>query len=234
MMFNKYILAFFLIFSLQNILWAGYEIKINIPSCLLELYKDGQYYKEYPVGVGSSRISITPLGDFEITRKVKNPIWEHPHKPIGQVRVGNSPYNPLGKYWLEFHSNKTGAFGIHGTNEPKSVGSFVSHGCIRMHNEDIVELFNMIDIGTPVYITYQRYAIIERGDKIYLLIYPDPYNKGLLPSFENIYEDIVLAYPDKNIELYQDKIEESLKIPVKTTAKYWIGTVNYDSSDSSL
>ena len=70
---------------------------------------------------------------------------ENPRLP--KVIPGGAPNNPMGVAALTLRG---GEYAIHGTNRPGSVGRFVSHGCIRMYNRDIVQLFRMVSVGTPV------------------------------------------------------------------------------------
>ena len=104
------------------------------------------------------------------------PEWEHPYKAIGASRIASGNRNPLGTRWIGFHTKGGGVYGIHGTNDPASVGKFVSHGCVRMLNKQVEELFELIDYGTPVNITYNRYQLQIVGDYISLEVFPDPYN----------------------------------------------------------
>ena len=73
---------------------------------------------------------------------------ERPDLPL--VIQGGSPSNPMGVAALTLVG---GTYAIHGTNTPNLIGGFVSHGCIRMYNQDIVDLFNRVAIGTPVVVT---------------------------------------------------------------------------------
>lgn len=172
-----------ILFCASNLSWDsyggyyGYQLKINIPSRILELYYNGQFIREYPVAVGKSRQFMTPLGSHFITKKVTNPIWENPFKDYGKERIAENN-NPLGKYWMEFATKDTSAFGIHGNNSPNSIGKFVSHGCVRMYNNDIEELFNLIPEKTPLYITYDRLELILNNEIVYMRVHPDPYNMG--------------------------------------------------------
>ena len=70
---------------------------------------------------------------------------ENPRLP--KVIPGGAPDNPMGAAALTLRG---GEYAIHGTNNPRSIGGFVSHGCIRMYNSDIRELYRLVDVGTPV------------------------------------------------------------------------------------
>jgi L,D-transpeptidase ErfK/SrfK len=84
----------------------------------------------------------TPAGQFQVVSKVANPVY----KAHGQ-NVAPGPRNPVGTRWIGLSLK---GYGIHGTNEPKSIGKNASHGCIRMRNKDVEELFEMVSVGVPV------------------------------------------------------------------------------------
>jgi lipoprotein-anchoring transpeptidase ErfK/SrfK len=108
----------------------------------------------YPVGVGRAGQQWT--GHAVIDGKRIRPAWapppdiarENPRLP--KVIPGGSPRNPMGVAALTLSG---GEYAIHGTNNPGSVGRFVSHGCVRMYNRDITDLYSRVRIGTPVIVT---------------------------------------------------------------------------------
>jgi lipoprotein-anchoring transpeptidase ErfK/SrfK len=108
----------------------------------------------YPVGVG--RAGRQWAGKSFIDSKRIKPAWgpppdikrEHPNLP--DVIPGGSPKNPMGAAALTLSG---GEYAIHGTNNPGSVGGFVSYGCIRMYNQDITDLYDRVSVGTPVIVT---------------------------------------------------------------------------------
>jgi lipoprotein-anchoring transpeptidase ErfK/SrfK len=108
----------------------------------------------YPVGVG--RAGKQWAGRSVIDGKYRHPAWSPPaevrrDKPsLPDVIPGGSPRNPMGVAALTLSG---GEYAIHGTNAPGSVGHFVSYGCIRMYNQDIVDLFERVEVGTPVVVT---------------------------------------------------------------------------------
>jgi len=103
----------------------------------------------FPVGVGKS--GWRWFGRAAVEGKYVKPSWQAPpelHRgTYGAVIPGGAPNNPMGVAALTL---RNGEYAIHGTNNPKSVGGFVSHGCIRMYNKDIARLFAMVRVGTPV------------------------------------------------------------------------------------
>jgi lipoprotein-anchoring transpeptidase ErfK/SrfK len=105
-----------------------YSIVIDLPARRLAVYHGGVPVRSFPVGVGKM-LTPTPTGTYYVATKSPN------------------PGGPFGAMWLGL---SVPHYGIHGTNNPASVGYFVSHGCIRMHNSDILELSRIIPVGTPV------------------------------------------------------------------------------------
>lgn len=108
------------------------RIEIYLKSRKLHLYSDNHFIKQYPVAIGKPN-TPTPPGQFAIQTKIMYP---------GGV---------FGTRWMEFKPR----YGIHGTNNPASIGTMASLGCVRMFNEDVNELFNKVRIGTPVHIMSQ-------------------------------------------------------------------------------
>jgi lipoprotein-anchoring transpeptidase ErfK/SrfK len=108
----------------------------------------------YPVGVG--RVGRQWEGRAIVDSKHIRPDWAPPpeiarNRPnLPKLIAGGSPRNPMGAAALTLSG---GEYAIHGTNNPRSIGGFVSYGCIRMHNRDITELYHRVRIGTPVIVT---------------------------------------------------------------------------------
>jgi lipoprotein-anchoring transpeptidase ErfK/SrfK len=100
-----------------------------------------QFFKSYPVATGKNNSS--PVGSFKIINKIPNPVWYHE----GAVVPADSPANILGTRWMGF--DKPG-FGIHGSVDPEGIGKQVTAGCVRMHNQDVEELFTLVPVGTEV------------------------------------------------------------------------------------
>lgn len=115
----------------------------------LRLYEGNRLLKSYPVATGMNPAQ-TPEGTFSIVVKIVNPSWTNPR--TGETIPGGVPRNPLGSRWLGLSIGGGGQYGIHGTNQPGSIGGHVSLGCVRMHNKDVEELFRLLPIGTPVVI----------------------------------------------------------------------------------
>jgi len=107
-----------------------FKIEISTQKRHLRLLKNGVLQKQYPIAVGRM-LHATPIGNFIIINKAPN------------------PGGPFGTMWMSLSKEH---YGIHGTNDPSSIGKSVSRGCIRMHNRDVEELARTIPIGTPVFI----------------------------------------------------------------------------------
>ncbi|HMT05119.1 MAG: L,D-transpeptidase/peptidoglycan binding protein [Solirubrobacterales bacterium] len=118
----------------------------------LKLWKNLELAKTYTVALGAAGYD-TPSGLYTIQSKQVDPVWTVPNSDwagdmAGQVVPGGSPENPLKARWLGVN----GSVGIHGTSESGSLGSAASHGCIRMGVDDVIDLYDRVDVGTPVYI----------------------------------------------------------------------------------
>jgi LysM repeat protein len=95
----------------------------------------------YPIAIGAS--NKTPDGTFIVKSKMKNPPYQPQHKTKAEFKVGGAPDNPLGSRWIDIGNH----YGIHGTIDPSSIGRDVSEGCIRLHNKDVEELYDMVVPG---------------------------------------------------------------------------------------
>ena len=111
-----------------NPITLPYHIDISIGNRTLSLYRDGVLQKTYPIAVGRM-LNETPVGNYIILNKAPN------------------PGGPFGTMWMSLSKEH---YGIHGTNDPSSIGQAVSHGCVRMQNKDVEELARTIPIGTSV------------------------------------------------------------------------------------
>lgn len=122
-------------------------IQIDVRHPRLLLYREGKLIKSFPVALGTD-VNATPIGQWRIVDKQRD--WG---KGFGTRWIGlNVPW---------------GTYGIHGTNRPESIGQFASHGCIRMRNEDVEQLYDMVGIGTPVNIEGNPLAhlrVLEHGN----------------------------------------------------------------------
>jgi lipoprotein-anchoring transpeptidase ErfK/SrfK len=109
----------------------------------------------YPVGVGRGGMQWS--GTVQIDGKYIKPAWSPPasikraEPKLPDVIPGGSPHNPMGVAAMTLSGG--GQYAIHGTNQPGLIGGFVSHGCIRMFNADITDLYGRVSVGTTVVVT---------------------------------------------------------------------------------
>lgn len=162
-------IIFSAVFIIGSTAQAEKKIFINAASRLMMFYDGDTRLALYHLGLG--KVSTpTPTGYYKISSKEINPPWINPDDP--EYEVPSGPDNPLGYRWMQFSGN----YGIHGTNRPESIGGYVSNGCIRMNERDVEELFDAVEVGTPVEITYNR-VVVEKtpDDDVVYYIYPDGY-----------------------------------------------------------
>jgi lipoprotein-anchoring transpeptidase ErfK/SrfK len=165
---NKIIYSFFVLALTANLIvpqsaWADEQIfplpdasqtqnqttrlEVNLYRRRVFVYQGENLIKSYPIAIGRSNWE-TPTGEFQVAQLLQNPKWINPI--TGKAIPGGAPTNPLGKYWIGFWTDGRNWIGFHGTPNPETVGRAVSHGCLRMHNSDIQELFQLVSLGTPV------------------------------------------------------------------------------------
>lgn len=155
---------------------------LNIPEMRMYYFRDGgKRVMTAPVGLGREDWK-TPQGSFRIRGKTVNPTWNIPES-IRKERIadngfseysipGGHPDNPLGKYRLELSMP---SYGIHGSNKEWGVGMLVSHGCLRLYNEDIATLFPLIEVGTPGVFVYQPVKVGLHRGRVLVEVHDDIY-----------------------------------------------------------
>jgi lipoprotein-anchoring transpeptidase ErfK/SrfK len=120
-------------------------------SFTLRLWKDLKLAETYTVAVGQEGLE-TPEGLYEIQAKEENPIWHVPESDWAGDLAGQTippgPSNPIKARWMAIYEGA----GIHGTEETASLGSAASHGCVRMAIADVEELYEQVEVGTPIFI----------------------------------------------------------------------------------
>lgn len=127
----------------------GQWIVINKSKRIFTMYRNKAVAYKYPVAVGNPS-PLTPSGKYTIVCKAVNPEWGGGGytKPV----KGGIPENPLGYRWMGLSLEGGDRYGIHGNNVPYSIGTYASHGCVRMFNPDVEALYDIITINTPVWI----------------------------------------------------------------------------------
>ncbi|MFW5998861.1 MAG: L,D-transpeptidase family protein [Halanaerobiaceae bacterium] len=170
----------------------GIKINIELSTQRLLLKNNQNTISTYPVAIGKSS-TPTPTGDFNILSKVKNP---------GGV---------LGTRWMKFTWRE---HGIHGTNQPGSIGKAISLGCVRMYNEDVETVYSKVSIDTPVIIRESFNKSIQGPEKNYIIY---TVKKGdslwtISKKFKISIEDIIKLNNIENDTIYPD---DRLKIPIR-------------------
>jgi lipoprotein-anchoring transpeptidase ErfK/SrfK len=123
------------------------RIVVSIPDRKLAVLEAGRVIKIFPTAVGAPK-SPSPTGSYTIVLRLTDPTWYGKGKI---VPAGKSC--PIGTRWLGLNVK---GYGIHGTNNPASIGHNASHGCIRLRNRDIEQLFGMVSVGDAVELVGER------------------------------------------------------------------------------
>ena len=199
------------------------EILINLPQRMLFHYWGGALRASYPIAVGQPNWQ-TPLGPFSIVDMEVDPTWDVPvsiqeemrrsGKPVVK-KVPPGPRNPLGRYWMRLN---TGNIGLHGTIAPSSIHQFATHGCIRLHPDDVEDLFTHVTIGDSGRIVYEPVLVGYDGTDVFLEVQGDTYRRGidLLTRAWQLLDQAGLrglADPDRVAEIVRDA--EGVAVPVK-------------------
>lgn len=178
-------------------------VVINVAEMRIYYYPKGEpVVRTWPISIG--RVGWeTPLGETSIVRKKAYPTWYPPESireeaaregnPLPRA-VGPGQENPLGTHALYLGFPQ---YLIHGTNKPFSIGMRVSHGCVRMYPEHIVELFDLVEPGTPVTLVHQGVKTGWVGDELYLEVHPNigvP-DEEARPSMTEVVLSLVEAIP---------------------------------------
>jgi lipoprotein-anchoring transpeptidase ErfK/SrfK len=127
-------------------------LTVNRSTFELSLWKDLELAKTYTVAIGAQGFD-TPAGVYNIQNMAVDPAWNVPDAAwagslAGTVVPGGVPENPLKERWMGIYDGA----GIHGTDDLASLGTAASHGCVRMSIPDVIELYDQVDVGTPIYI----------------------------------------------------------------------------------
>ena len=206
---------------------------VNVAEMRVYFYpRDGSTVQTWPISIG--RVGWeTPLGETRIVRKRAHPTWYPPESireeaamegnPLPRV-VGPGPDNPLGSHALYLGFPE---YLIHGTNKPFSIGMRVSHGCVRMYPEHIVELFELVEPGTPVILVHQGVKAGWAGDELYLEVHPvvGVPDEDTRPSMTEVVSSLIAATSEAGLSMDLDwsRVEEALAtangIPVAVASR---------------
>lgn len=164
---------------------AAAPLVLNVAQRMLFL-RDGATVAAYPIAVGRSGWE-TPRGSFTVVDKEQDPAWDVPvsiqnemrqqGQPV-QTRVPPGPRNPLGRFFVRL--SFTGV-GIHGTNQPSSIYTFTTHGCIRMNAADIAAVYSRVHIGMRGVSVYEPVLLLSEHGRVLLEVHPDPYRRAIPP-----------------------------------------------------
>jgi L,D-transpeptidase ErfK/SrfK len=175
---------------------------INVGDLMLYWLRDGALVAAFPVGVG--RVAWeTPPGHYSIVSRRRDPVWHVPPKiqremrekgePVKRV-VPPGPDNPLGKYWLQL---SLPGYGIHGTNAPRSVGKYTTHGCIRLRPDDEDRLYHGVSNGTAVDIINEPIKLARlEGDRVLLEVHSSASPKLAAAFLQQLRESEVAGIVD--------------------------------------
>jgi lipoprotein-anchoring transpeptidase ErfK/SrfK len=129
------------------------RIVVSITDRKLAVIQADRVVKIFPTAVGAPA-SPSPVGVYKIVTSIPEPTWYYKGKIVGPGKA-----NPLGTRWLGLSIK---GYGIHGTNAPSSIGNNASHGCVRMRNKDVEELFGMVGVGDQVELYADRTPELDR------------------------------------------------------------------------
>jgi L,D-transpeptidase ErfK/SrfK len=164
---------------------TGAAVVVNIPQRLL--FHRGETVTAVPVAVGKPDWP-TPRGVSTVVSREENPTWDVPASIAEEARragktlpksIPPGPQNPLGAYWLGL---SRGGIGLHGTNAPASIYRAATHGCIRLHPDDIAWLFPRVSLGAEVEIVYEPVLLAQIDGRIWLEAHGDVYRRAPAPA----------------------------------------------------
>ena len=125
-----------------KVLPGNFKVLVDKSDFTLTVLYDGKFFKRYLIGTGKD--NKTPEGKFKVVDRIKEPDW---WRSDGKKIPFGTKENLLGTRWLALDAR---SYGIHGTWEPETIGKDLSAGCVRMRNEEVEELYELLPIGTPV------------------------------------------------------------------------------------
>lgn len=142
----------------ENPVEGGPLLIVNKATHELAFINDNDIVMKAPVATGKTK-ELTPEGTFTVIVKAKEPYYRSKNIP------GGDPDNPLGSRWIGFDARGTNGriYGVHGNNNPESIGQDVSAGCVRMKEEDIQRLFDLVPVGTKIVITNNGKSFEQLG-----------------------------------------------------------------------
>lgn len=162
---------------------SGASIVVNVPQRMLFHFAGGIHQSAYPIAVGQ-RTWPTPIGDFTVLAMETDPTWDVPISIQEEMRLAGKrvltkvppgPENPLGRHWLGL---SLPGIGLHGTNAPSSIFRATTHGCIRLHPDDIAAVYAGVSVGERGRTIYEPILVAADPDgPVWLEVHPDVYRK---------------------------------------------------------
>jgi lipoprotein-anchoring transpeptidase ErfK/SrfK len=143
-------IIYLVLFLTIQVAWAkngDYKVEVNTRTNRMYLYQGEKVRRTYVVATGTGcKHQVTPKGTFVIVNKIIDPGWRD--------MPGGVKKNPLGPRWhgLQVNGDRGRIYGIHGTIRNRSIGRHTTNGCVRMYNNDVVNFYNMVEVGTVVWI----------------------------------------------------------------------------------
>ncbi|BAZ39105.1 ErfK/YbiS/YcfS/YnhG family protein [Calothrix sp. NIES-4101] len=122
------------------------HLVVKLKAKKVYVYRGNEIIANYRIAIGKPGWE-TPKGTFRVYEQEINPIFKS--FKTGRI-IPSGPENPLGPRWIGIWTDGKTRLGFHGTNQPELIGKAVSHGCIRMHNQDAIALYEQVKIGTVV------------------------------------------------------------------------------------
>ena len=149
---------------------------VNLPEMRLYDYTDGPMPRVYALAIGDLA-DPTPTGEFRVGARRSDPIWYVPpsirmERPEIGPTVAPGPDNPLGSRWITIGSTY---YGLHGTNLPWSIGRMTTHGCLRLYDDQMQELYARVPADAPLRIVYQSVKLGETREGLVIEVHPDVY-----------------------------------------------------------
>lgn len=196
---------------------SGNKVVVNLPQNRVFLFQDGDMVGTWKVGPGKPS-TPTPIGKWKIGQIKDNPTWYIPASIQAEYNkkgikhkgfVPPGPKNPLGPVFIRMGQT---SIGLHGTNNPNSVGGFPSHGCIRMKSKEAVELSEGLRVGDEAEILYQPIVVnVADNGEVWLSVNKDIYKKGAKYSVEDVQNALdKLDTTATSFELEEESIVKAL------------------------
>ena len=177
---------------------------VNVPQRMLFVSIGGSV-EGFPVALGR-RDWPTPLGEFSVVAREENPTWDVPTSIQAEMRregrtvvqkVPPGPANPLGAFWLGL---SLGSVGVHGTNAPLSIFRHVTHGCVRLHPDDIARVYPLVPLGTRGRVVYEPILLAATPEGVFLEAHPDIYKRMRKDALSWLREHAAAAGIDGQID----------------------------------